>query len=84
MASPNFLSGGHTPNRLDTLWTIEQRILGALVDGAGGGGADLYGVVDPEGSVTGSRGNSYINTANHTLWFKETGDSTNTGWAQYV
>ena len=38
MASPTFLSDGHTPRRTDAQWAIEQKILGALVDGAGGGG----------------------------------------------
>jgi len=37
MASPTFLGDGHTPRRTDALWAIEQKILGALVDGAGGG-----------------------------------------------
>lgn len=39
MSSPTFLSDGHTPRRDDTKWAIEQKILGALVDGGGGGGA---------------------------------------------
>lgn len=42
MASPSFLTGGHTPNRNDTMWFIEQRILGAIIDNAvGGGGAGV-------------------------------------------
>jgi len=38
MASPTFLGDGNTPRRSDALWAIEQKILGALADGAGGGG----------------------------------------------
>lgn len=45
MASPTFLAGGSTPNPKDTTWFIEQRILGALVDGGGGGGGGSTGQV---------------------------------------
>lgn len=87
MASPTFFSRGHTPTRTDTKWFIEQRILGAINDGGGGGGggggAGLYGVVDPNGSETADPGTTYVNTANHTFWVKESG-SGNLGWVQYV
>lgn len=38
MATPSFLTDGHTPNRNDTKWTILQKILGSEIDGGGGGG----------------------------------------------
>jgi len=50
----------------------------------GSGGGFTVGVVDPNGAVTGSPGDGYVNTANKTLWIKETGVATDTGWLQYV
>lgn len=38
MSQPNFFSEGSAPRRSDTQWKIEQKILGALNDGAAGGG----------------------------------------------
>lgn len=69
----------------DTRWFIEQRILGALVDGTGGGGggAGLVGVVPPEGVVTAVPGTTYADRNLKTFWYKETGAG-NTGWQQYV
>lgn len=85
MASPTFFARGHTPTLSDTRWFLLQRILGATVDGGGGGGAGLFtlGVVDPEGVETAVAGTGYVNTANGTEWIKESG-SGNTGWKQYV
>lgn len=45
MSQPNFFSEGSSPRRPDTLWKIEQKILGALADGAGGGGGGGAGQV---------------------------------------
>lgn len=42
MADPTFLSGGHTANPRDTIWLVEQRILGALNDGGGADGIKRY------------------------------------------
>lgn len=52
----------------------------------GGSGADgtLYGTGSPEGAVSGSRGDTYIDTATITFWSKISGDATATGWAQVV
>lgn len=84
MASPTFFSDGHTPNRNDTVNMILQRILGALVDGAGGSGTGgLQGVVNPEGSVTADPGTTYWNSANQTFWAKSSGTG-NVGWTQVV
>ena len=50
MASPTFFGDGHTPRRSDTQWIILQKILGALVDGAGGSGSgaqEIYIGRDP-------------------------------------
>lgn len=43
--SPTFFSEGHEPRRADTLWKIEQKILGALND-AGSGPPSGSGFVD--------------------------------------
>lgn len=39
--SPTFFARGHTPTLSDTQWFIEQRILGALVDGAGAASGEI-------------------------------------------
>lgn len=84
MSQPNFFSEGSAPRRSDTIWKIEQKILGALADGAAGGGGELPpGVVDPEGTVTGNPGQTYFNSANSTFWTKSTGTG-NTGWVQLI
>jgi len=85
MASPTFLARGHTPTRSDTKWFIEQRILGALIDGGGGGATDItIGVApNPNGVITGDPGSAYVDRVLHTYWIKETGTG-NTGWMQYV
>lgn len=50
---PTFFSEGHESRREDTLWKIEQKILGALNDGAGGVGSMLTGPwADPNGNIT--------------------------------
>jgi hypothetical protein len=54
MAQPTFLGDGSTPRRSDALWAIEQKILGATIDGGGGGGGGggasaLSGSGSPEG-----------------------------------
>jgi hypothetical protein len=41
------------------------------------------GVVNPEGVVVGTVGQTYFNTANETFWVKKTG-SGNTGWLQLI
>lgn len=38
MSSPAFFGEGSLPRVKDTIWRINQKILGALVDGSGGGG----------------------------------------------
>lgn len=85
MSQPNFFSEGSAPRRSDTQWKIEQKILGALADGAAGGGGSggTVGVVDPEGAVTADPGASYFNTANNTYWAKASGTG-NTGWTQLI
>lgn len=85
MSQPNFFSEGSAPRRPDTLWKIEQKILGALNDSAAvsGSGNLAPGVVDPEGVVSGNPGQTYFNTANSTFWEKATGTG-NTGWVQLI
>lgn len=60
MSEPTFFTEGSTPRVKDTIWRIEQKILGALLDGGGGGGGgtdgttnmNLGGVAPPtDGSV---------------------------------
>lgn len=88
MASPIFLGDGHTPRRSDALWAIEQKILGALEDGAGGGGGGagtgtFSGSGSPEGAVTASPGSTYLDTSDNSFWSKNSG-SGNTGWVQLI
>lgn len=87
MASPTFLGDGHDPRRSDALWAIEQKILGALIDGAGGGGggaAGFSGSGSPEGVVTANPGATYVRTDTSGFWYKVTGTGTNTGWAEGI
>lgn len=64
---------------------VYVKVLGSwtLHTGSGGGGAIAPGVVDPEGVVTGTPGQTYWNTANTTLWIKSSGTG-NTGWTQLI
>lgn len=52
----------------------------------GGSGTDgtLFGAGSPEGSQSGSRGDTYYDTTNDTFWAKKSGDATSTGWVQVV
>ena len=87
MASPVFLGDGSTPRRGDAIWAIEQKILGALIDGGTGGGGGtggtFSGVGSPEGVVTANPGSVYTDTSTGGFWNKLTG-SGNTGWQQLV
>lgn len=84
MAQPTFFGDGSTPRRSDPQWVILQKILGALNDGAGGGGGTgLSGAASPEGSVTANPGTTYLQTSDNSFWAKATG-SGNTGWIQLV
>jgi len=59
----------------------------AVVSGAPGpaGGSGTYGTfADPNGNVTANRGTSYYNTATGAVWFKNSGDATNTGWLPVI
>lgn len=57
MSSPTFFGEGSTPRVHDTRWRILQKILGATIDGAGGGGSVVLQVYqghgDPNGVPTG-------------------------------
>lgn len=65
---------------------------GSVTDNGGGqvtvtvGGADgtLFGAGDPEGSVTGSRGDTYYDTSTQAFYVKASGDATNTGWSALI
>jgi hypothetical protein len=85
MAEPVFLGDGPTPRRGDALWAIEQKILGAIVGGAGGGGAGagFSGTGSPEGVVTAAPGAVYTDVSTGGFWNKVTGTG-NTGWNQLV
>lgn len=83
-------SWGTTPHGGDTINTLLKRIASSASGGGGGGGggsgtgqAGIVGVVDPEGVVTANPGTTYTNTANQTLWIKESGNGT-TGWQQFI
>lgn len=83
---PDFFSDGNTPSRRDGMWVIEQKILGALIDGNGDGGGNAAlepaaGSGSPEGVVSGSPGKIYTDVDTSNLWNKVTGTG-NTGWVQ--
>jgi len=44
-------------------------------------GGNLYGHGSPEGVVTASRGATYVDVDAPALYFKASGDNTNTGWS---
>ena len=87
MAQPDFLGDGSTPRRSDALWAIEQKILGALIDGAGGGGGpvvsgcSLAGTGSPEGVLAGIPGCTYVRIDTGGFWYKSTGAGS-TGWTE--
>lgn len=85
MAEPTFFSEGNEPRRPDTLWKIDQKILGAIRDGAGGGGGGtgLSGAGSPEGVQTAAVGTTYWDTTGEVFWVKNAGVG-NTGWFQLV
>ncbi len=63
--------------------SIKMAILYMLCS-SGAGGAGLSGSGSPQGVVSANPGQTYVDTAGHTFWIKETGSGTNTGWVQYV
>jgi hypothetical protein len=86
MPNPTFFPEGHTPRRNDSKWRILMKILGATIDGGGGGGSydpntasNLSGSGSPEGVVTATVGQHYTDTMNGVTYWKMTG-SGNTGW----
>jgi hypothetical protein len=52
--------------------------------GGGGGGDNFFGNGSPEGVIAGSRGNTYWDIAGQSLWIKNSGTGTDTGWVQLV
>lgn len=66
MASPTFFSDGHTPALRDTQWRIEQKILGALVDGGGGGMEVVAGAPTAGSNPTGK--SFYWDSTNKNLY----------------
>lgn len=80
--NPTFL-GGHTPARADTQWAIQQKILGALIDGGGSSGG-LSGTGSPLNTVTPTAVSQiYVNTdAPHSLWISV--GLTNADWVEFV
>jgi hypothetical protein len=76
MATPVFFSRGHTPNKLDCLYHIEQRILGALTDGGGGSGFTFgnYGGGPNEPTFTPATGEgAAVDTSDGTVWYYYSG-----------
>lgn len=58
---------------------------GAVSGGGGGGtGATYSGSGTPEGTQTGSPGNTYWDATNNVFYVKDTGVGTNTGWRELV
>lgn len=86
--NPTFYSDHHTPRRTDPPLVVLQKILGATIDGGGGGGSydpstadNLHGNGSPEGVVSAKIGQHYKDDLTETIYWKLTGDGTNTGWA---
>lgn len=52
--------------------------------GGSGSGSNFSGAGSPEGSVTGSTGDTYLDTSNMSFWAKGSGTGTNTGWVQLI
>lgn len=72
------LSTGDVYQKTGDTWTV-------ITGGAGAAASVSSGVVDPEGVVAKATPHFYVNTANQTLWFKESGGSgTTTFWRQYI
>ena len=49
-----------------------------------GGGGGLIGTGSPEGVVTADPGTFYADESTNSIWVKETGVGTSTGWVQYL
>jgi hypothetical protein len=87
--SENFREG-NVPLRADPLRRLTVKLLNAVNAGGGGGGGgggsgNLAGVVDPNGTVTGTAvGQAYTNTALQKFWIFEGTVGTNTGWEQFI
>jgi hypothetical protein len=95
LSSPSFYLEGSTPVLTDTKYKVAQKILGVLNDlndaiggagGGGGAGCSVFsrrrsGVGDPNGSVSGCVGETYIDTSTGQIWAKVSGANTTTGWS---
>jgi hypothetical protein len=57
--------------------------LSCQIASGGGGGGGLAGHGSPEGVVSASPGQTYWDQDNDTLWVKDSGSGTNTGWYNY-
>ena len=85
MAQPTFFGEGHESRLQDTIWKIDQKILGALNSGSGGAGGSgtFAGAGSPEGSLTASPGATYYDTTGDDFYVKKTGTG-DTGWQLVV
>jgi hypothetical protein len=54
------------------------------ITATGGSAGGIVGTGAPNGSVVGSVGQNYTDSAAQTFWIKETGNATNTGWVQFI
>ena len=50
----------------------------------GSSGASVPAAGSPEGAITGSPGQTYLNTTDDSFWVKKTGIGTTTGWIQLI
>lgn len=55
-----------------------------ITSGGGGSGATLSGSGAPNGLITGSPGNTYLNTVTNNFYVKATGTASNTGWIALI
>lgn len=81
---PSYFPEGNIAQPQDYQERSLQKINDLLYGGGGGGGGGVgviyYGNGDPNGVVTGSVGNIYINLDSGSLTPKLSGNATNTGW----
>lgn len=76
-------------NNFDTVTETDKQLFRALVlqllcNMSAGGIGGMAGTVDPEGVVTASPGQTYLNTTDESFWIKKTGTQTDTGWIELI
>lgn len=79
---PDFFTDGNTPNRTDTKWRIQQKILGAVIAGGGSTFNNLSGTGSPVGVETPDYVGQTYTDLNGGFWTAI--GATNADWQQIV